>query len=67
VKLGGLLERGLGGQRDLVEACKWYLLAQDLGNQRAQESLQRLKNVMPPAQWEEANQRAQAAREASHD
>jgi TPR repeat protein len=58
--LGYSLESELNEKADLIEVCKWYLLASRKGIRQADVNLAKLKRRLTPAQFEEAGQRAEA-------
>ncbi|BDQ34526.1 tetratricopeptide repeat protein [Pseudodesulfovibrio portus] len=62
--LGEFLARGIQGEPDLVEACKWFAIAGTKGHQRANSLLMSIVNSMTKDQMNEAADRANAWLEA---
>ena len=58
VALGEMNMAGLGGEKDRVEACKWFAIAGSQGHPRANFLLMEITRTMTKAQKAEAADRA---------
>jgi TPR repeat protein len=63
VAFGAAIANGQAGERNLVEAAAWYMLAAERDNAQAKINLDQVRGMLSPADFQRAQQRAGALRD----
>jgi uncharacterized protein len=59
-RLGFLSKNGVGGEQDLIEAYKWFIIAAETGDAFSESQAKRLRRRLNSAQVAEADERVSA-------